>query len=146
MQCITTILGQLFPDYIEAKETLESFSEYELSFLMNTEREFDIFEIEDTITFEIQWEILNTLLEFYVDNWEDLYNKHEADIMDYFYNYIFITHDKDRKCYFISEDTVLDVCKELLQELDIECPINEVDFRDVIAKLNMRFPPKFCKV
>ena len=66
--------------------------------------------------------------------------------MDYCYDATFLRYNYENKSYLISRETVIDICKDLLSEVDEEYSINEnIDFRDIISDLNKYYPIKFCE-
>ena len=66
--------------------------------------------------------------------------------MDYCYDAAFLGYNYESRSYWISKETIVDICKDLLSEVDEEYSINEnVDFRDIISDLNKYYPIKFCE-
>lgn len=139
------ILERLFPDYEKTKRTLESYSDWELGLTM------DNFpgcpeDLEDSIIREVQWSVVDTLFGQLISNWDDFISNNEGLVMDYCYDTVFLGYNYRNKSYLISRETVIDICKDLLSEVDEEYSINEdVDFRDIISDLNKYYPIKFCE-
>ena len=139
------ILERFFPDYEETKRALESYSDWELGLIIDNIPEYSD-NLEDSIIKEIQWNIVGTLFEKLINNWDDFFSDNEGLIIDYCYNTVFLGYNYKNKSYLISKETVIDICKDLLSETDEKYSINEnVDFRDIISNLNEYYPIKFCK-
>lgn len=103
-------------------------------------------DLEDSITKEVQWSIVDTLFGQLISNWDDFISDNEGLVMDYCYDTVFLGYNYENKSYSISRETVIDICKDLLSEVDEEYSINEnVDFRDIISDLNKYYPIKFCE-
>lgn len=139
------ILERLFPGYIETNRILESHSDWELNLIIDNIPEHSE-NLEDSIIKEIQGEIVSTLFSQFITNWDDFIFDNESLVMDYCYDDTFLSYDYENNSYLISKETVIDICKDLLNEADGEYSINEnVDFRDVISDLNKYHPIKFCE-
>lgn len=139
------IMERLFPDYGDTKRALESYSDWELGLIMDNIPEC-LEDLEDSITKEVQWSIVDTLFGQLISNWDDFISDNEGLVMDYCYDTVFLGYNYENKSYSISRETVIDICKDLLSEVDEEYSINEnVDFRDIISDLNKYYPIKFCE-
>lgn len=139
------ILERLFPGYIETNRILESHSDWELNLITDNIPEYPE-DLEDSIIKEIQGEIVSTLFSQFITNWDDFIFDNESLVMDYCYDNTFLSYNYENNSYLISKETVIDICKDLLNEADGEHSINEnIDFRDVISDLNKYHPIKFCE-
>lgn len=139
------ILERLFPGYKGTKRALESYSDWELGLIMDNFPEC-LEDLEDSIIKEVQWSIIDTLFEQFINNWDGFISDNEGLVMDYCYDGIFLGYNYENKSYLISRETVIDICKDLISDVDEEYSINEnVDFRDVISDLNKYYPIKFCE-
>ena len=137
------IMERLFPGYGDTKRALESYSDWELGLIMDNIPECPE-DLEDSITKEVQWSIVDTLFGQLISNWDDFISDNEGLVMDYCYDTVFLGYNYENKSYSISRETVIDICKDLLSEVDEEYSINEnVDFRDIISDLNKYYPIKF---
>lgn len=139
------ILERFFPDYEETKRALESYSDWELGLIIGNIPEYPD-NLKDSIIKEIQWNIVGTLFEKLINNWDDFFSDNEGLIIDYCYDTVFLGYNYENKSYLISKETVIDICKDLLRETDEKYSINEnIDFRDIISNLNEYYPIKFCE-
>lgn len=139
------IMERLFPGYEDTKRVLESYSDWELGLIMDNIPECPE-DLEDSIIKEVQWSIVDTLFGQFINNWDDFISDNECLVMDYCYDAVFLGYNYENKSYLISRETVIDICKDLLSEVDEEYSINEnVDFRDIISDLNKYYPIKFCE-
>lgn len=139
------ILERLFPGYEKTKRALESYSDWELGLIMDGIPECSE-DLEDSIIKEVQWSVVDTLFEQFISNWDDFISDNECLVMDYCYDTLFLGHNYESRSYWISKETIVDICKDLLSEVDEEYSINEnVDFRDIISDLNKYYPIKFCE-
>lgn len=138
------ILERIFPDYISAKATVDSYSNYEL-YLVRDNLPNTVDELGDCILKEVQWDILGTLFSRFIDDWDHFYEEFEGELMDYCNDATLIRYNYGNKSYTISKDDIIDACRDLVRE-SIGYSLNEdVDFRDVIADLNEFYPIKFCE-
>ena len=139
------ILERMFPDYGETRRALESYSDWELGLIMDNDLECPE-DLEDSIIKEVQWSVVDTLLGRFINDWDDFISSNEGLVMDYCYDATFLRYNYENKSYLISRETVIDICKDLLSEVDEEYSINEnIDFRDIISDLNKYYPIKFCE-
>ena len=139
------ILERLFPGYEETRRTLESYSDWESGLITDNFPEYPE-DLEDSIIKEVQWNVIDTLLGQFINNWDDFISSNEGLVMDYCYDATFLRYNYENKSYLISRETVIDICKDLLSEVDEEYSINEnIDFRDIISDLNKYYPIKFCE-
>lgn len=139
------ILERLFPGYEETRRALESYSDWELGLITDNFPECPE-NLEDSITREVQWNVIDTLLGQFINNWDYFMSSNEGLVMDYCYDVTFLRYDYENKSYLISRETVINICKDLLSEVDEEYSINEnIDFRDIISDLNKYYPIKFCE-
>lgn len=139
------ILERLFPDYERTKRALESYSDWELSLIV------DVFpkcleDLEYLIIKEVQWSVAYTLFRHLISNWDNFFSDNKSLVVDYCYDTIFLGYNYDNRSYWISKETIIDICRDLISEVDEEYSINEnVDFRDIILDLNKYYPIKFCE-
>lgn len=139
------ILENLFPNYEEIKNTLELYSDYELGLIVDICPEA-ISDISECILQEVQLNIIEILLKSFITNWDKFFSINDNIIADYCFDNEFIKYDITRNAYLINKETVIDICRDLLYNEE-EYSINEnVDFRNVIIKLNETFPIKFCEI
>ena len=139
------ILEKFFPDYEETKRDLESYSDWELGLIMDNDLECPE-DLEDSIIKEVQWSVVDTLLGRFINDWDDFISSNEDLVMDYCYDATFLRYNYENKSYLISRETAIDICKDLLSEVDEKYSINEnIDFRDIISDLNKYYPIKFCE-
>lgn len=140
------ILTKFIPDYEEIVDILKSYSDYELMLIKNNCPE-DIEDLRNAIICEVQGIVIDILFGSIISNWKEFiyYNK---DSLAYYYSEaIFIEYDDANKAYYISKDTVIDECKNLIKDQEGRYSINEdIDFRDIIFNLNKQLPLKFCEV
>ena len=139
------ILDNWFPGYGEAKSNLDLYSDYELNLLRDNFPN-DVDDLANSILHEVQWDIVRTLFESFINDWDDFYTNNEELVMDYCSEATFLEYDSCNNSYCISKETVIGCCRELIRETDKEYSINEnVDFRNVISNLNKYYPIKFCE-
>lgn len=138
------ILDILFPGYKLIKSILESYSDYELNLAINDISEIDTFR-EDVIK-AIQYTIGPDLIEFIITG--DITYDESDFIRDYCCNAIFIERNSDNKSYEINKQKVINMCEEIILELGKDCyQINkDIDFGDLILRLNKYYPLKFVEV
>ena len=140
------ILSKIIPDYEEVVDTLRSFSDYELKLIKDNCSGY-IDNLRDAIIGEVQGIVIDTLFGSIISNWKDFIFYNEDLLADYYSGPIFIEYDDANNAYYISKDTVIDECKNLIKDSEGRYSINEdIDFRDIISDLNKQFPLKFCEV
>lgn len=139
------ILERLFPGYEEAKRALDSYSNWELSLITDNFPECPE-NLEDSIIKEVQWVIVDVLFGQLINNWDVFISDNEGLVMDYCGDAVFLGYNYENRSYLVSKETIIDLCKDLINEVDEEYSINEnVDFRDIISDLNKYYPIKFCE-
>lgn len=139
------IMEKMFPGYKDTKRALESYSDWELGLIMDN---FPYYpeDLEDSITKEVQWSIVNTLFGQFISNWDDFISDNESLVMGYCHDIVFLGYSYEGRSYWVSKETIIDICKDLISDADEEYSINEnIDFRDVISDLNKYYPIKFCE-
>lgn len=65
------IMERLVPGYEETRRVLESYSDWELGLIMDNIPECPE-DLEDSIIKEVQWSIVDTLFEQFINNWMTL--------------------------------------------------------------------------
>ena len=139
------LLTNFIPDYEEVIDTLNSYSDYELSLIKDNCPEY-IDDLSNTIIGEIQGTIIDTLFGSIINNWDKFISNNEDLLADYYNNAIFMEYDDAINAYYIFKDAVINECENLIKEGEGEYSINEnIDFRDIIFNLNKQYPFKFCE-
>lgn len=140
------ILIKLIPDYEEIVGILKSYSDYELMLIENNCPE-DIGDLRNAIICEVQGIVIDILFGSIISDWKEFIYYNEDELAYYYSEAIFIEYDDANKAYYISKDTVIDECKNLIKDQEGRYSIKEdIDFRDIISNLNKQFPLKFCEV
>lgn len=142
-----TILNNYFPEYEDYRSMIELYSDYELSLIMDNLPE-NIDDIPESISKEVQWDILNTLCSTFVDNWDEFYEQEEEMIINYcFDNDSTVSYNDYTHSYEISKEAVINMCKDLTSETEGKYTVNEkADLSETITWLNKNYPIKFCEV
>lgn len=139
------ILDNWFPEYEEAKRQLDLYSDYEINLLRDNYPN-DVDDLANLIIQEVQWDIVETLFGSIINDWDDFYMNNEGLVMDYCNEATFLEYNPNNNSYYISKETAIICCEELVREADKEYSINEdIDFRDIISDLNKYYPIKFCE-
>lgn len=140
------ILIKLVPDYEEVVDILESYSNYELMLIENNYLE-DIEDLRNAIICKVQGIVIDILFGSIISDWKEFIYYNEDELACYYSEAIFIEYDDANKAYYISKDTVINECKNLIKDQEGRHSIKEdMDFRDIISNLNKQFPLKFCEI
>lgn len=141
------VLNNYLPEYEDYKIVIESYSDYELDLIVDNLPD-SIYDIPESISKEIQWDIISALCGTFVEDWDEFYNQEEGMIMDSCWNTdSIISYNDSNRSYEISKDGVIELCKDLISESEKEYTINEeADFSETIKYLNKDYPFKFCEV
>lgn len=139
------ILSNLFPEYENTKATLDTYSEYELGLVVDMiSEEVDIDYLNDYIVENVQFDIIEFLVDKIIENGDSLYAKEEITIMDFTHNYNFLDYDITNKAYKLSKQSLILLFENLIENVEDNYVIKEdVDFKDIVYTLNTTTPLKF---
>lgn len=145
MTYVEEILNNIFPGYSNIKETLETYSDYELSLVKDSIYSVDdVSSLNDYIASNVQFDIIEFLLNKIIDNGSILYNKEETTIMEYISSYNFLNYDVIKRAYKLSKQSTICMCEELIENADGNYNIiQDIDFKDIVYTLNTTTPLKF---
>lgn len=145
MTYVEEILNNIFPEYSSIKETLETYSDYELSLVRDSIYSVDdVSSLNDYIASNVQFDIIEFLLNKIIDNGSILYSKEETAIMEYMNSYNFLNYDVVKRAYKLSKQSIICMCEELIENTDGNYNIRQdIDFKDIVYTLNITTPLKF---
>lgn len=145
MTYVEEILNNIFPEYSSIKETLETYSDYELSLVRDSIYSVDdVSSLNDYIASNVQFDIIEFLLNKIIDNGSILYSKEETAIMEYMNSYNFLNYDVVKRAYKLSKQSIICMCEELIDNADGNYNIiQDIDFKDIVYTLNITTPLKF---
>lgn len=135
------ILEHLYPEYSEARDTLDQYSDFEIELLNECPEDIDC--IEGAIISEIQWEIISDVFSPIIDNWDDFYNENEDGLMDFCNLSRFLEYDSRANAYILYSEQVISLANDLVNDSEGDYTINEVDFGELVNSLNSSYPIKF---
>ena len=135
------ILDYLYPEYSEAVCILDQYTNFELDLLEECPEDID--SIEAAVIFGIQWEIVSDVFGSIIDNWDDFYNENEGTLMDFCNRSRFLEYDSGVNAYVLNNKQVISLATDLVNDSEGDYTINEVDFRELINRLNSSYPIKF---
>ena len=135
------ILDYLYPEYSEAVCILDQYTNFELDLLEECPEDIDC--IEEEVIFGIQWEIASDVFGSIIDNWDDFYNENEGTLIDFCNQSRFLEYDSKANAYILYHKQVISLANDLVNDSEGDYTINEVDFRELINRLNSSYPIKF---
>lgn len=135
------ILNYLYPEYSEAACILDQYTEFELDVLEECPENIDC--IEKAVISGIQREIISDVFSPIIDNWDDFYDENEDGLMDFCNQSRFLEYDSKANAYILYHEQVISLANDLVNDSEGDYTINEVDFRELINRLNSSYPIKF---